>query len=66
MTSGTVLAILNQLAPGSVVQVWFDSSGFLPTYFQFFNGTSAAFSGGALDGGLTYLNASQILAIRVG
>ncbi len=60
------LSILNHLAPGSSVSIWFDHSGFLPTYFQFMNSGQAAFSGGALNGGLTYVNVSQILAIKVG
>lgn len=61
-----VLAILCRLAPGSPVSVWFDHSGFLNTYFQFMNDGQAAFSGGALDGGLTYVNIAKIQAIKVG
>lgn len=60
------LAILCRLAPGSPVSIWFDDSGFQPTYFQFVYGNTAAFSGGALNGGLTYINIYQIAAIKVG
>ena len=66
MSYGNTLSILCRLAPGSPVHIWFDDSGFKSTYFQFYNGSVAAFSGGALDGGLTYLNPAQIQAIKVG
>lgn len=60
------MAILCKLAPGSPVSVWFDTSGFVTTYFQFMNDNQAAFSGGGLGGGLTYINVNQIQAIKVG
>lgn len=66
MSYGNTLEILKKLAPGSPVQVWFDDAGFQATYFQFYNGSVAAFRGGALNGGLTYLNPAQIAAIKVG
>ena len=66
MPYGAVMSILCRLAPGSPVSVWFDNSGFLATYFQFFNDHQVAFSGGALGGGLTYINVYDIRAIKVG
>ncbi len=60
------LAILCRLAPGSPVSIWFDHSGFITTYFQFTNDHQAAFSGGALGGGLTYINVNQLVAVKVG
>lgn len=61
-----IMRILCRLAPGTRVSVWFDTSGFLTTTFQFIVDDEVAFSGGALDGGLTYVKASDIRAIRVG
>lgn len=60
------LAILRRLSPGTAVSVWFDDSGFRPTFFQFFVDNEVAFSGGSLDGGLTYIKANDIRALRVG
>ncbi|QSO47868.1 hypothetical protein [Alicyclobacillus mengziensis] len=60
------MAILFHLSPGSPVSIWFDNSGFIATYFQFANDHQAAFSGGGLDGGLTYINISDLRAIKVG
>lgn len=60
------LAVLCRLAPGSPVSIWFDNSGFITTYFQFSNGQQAAFSGGSLGGGLTYINVNQLVAVKVG
>lgn len=60
------LAILCRLSPGSPVSIWFDNSGFVATYFQFANNGQAAFSGGGLDGGLTYININELVAIKVG
>lgn len=65
-SGGHVMAILFRLAPGTPVSIWFDDSGFKATFFQFFVDDEAAFSGGALDGGLTYINARDIRAIKVG
>ena len=61
-----VLAILSRLAPGSPVSIWFDDSGFVSTYFQFLSDGQAAFSGGDLHGGVTYINIYQIAAVKVG
>lgn len=61
-----IMEILFRLSPGTAVAVWFDSSGFRPTFFQFLRDDEAAFSGGSLDGGLTYIKADDIRALRVG
>lgn len=61
-----VIEILRRLSPGAPVSVWFDSSGFRPTSFQFLRDDEATFSGGSLDGGLTYIKADDIRALRVG
>lgn len=66
MGYSNTFAVLKNLAPGSPVSVWFDDSGFISTYFQFMSDGQAAFSGGGLNGGLTYLNLSQIVAVKVG
>ncbi|MCF8568306.1 hypothetical protein LLE49_26650 [Alicyclobacillus tolerans] len=66
MSYYSTMVILHHLAPGTPVSVWFDNSGFLATYFQFFVDNEVAFSGGALNGGLTYVNARDIRAIKVG
>lgn len=63
---GVKLAILRRLSPGTRVSVWFDGSGFMPTFFQFLVHDEAAFSGGSLGRGLTYIKASDIRALRVG
>lgn len=63
---GRMIAILRRLSPGTPVSVWFDDSGFRPTFFQFLVDNEAAFSGGSLDGGLTYIKATDIRALRVG
>lgn len=60
------MEILRRLSPGTRVSVWFDSSGFRPTTFQFFRDDEVAFSGGAFDGGLTYVKADDIRAIKIG
>ncbi|WAH38452.1 hypothetical protein [Alicyclobacillus dauci] len=60
------IEILRRLAPGSTVRVWFDNSGFITTTFQFIRDDEVAFSGGGFDGGLTYVKASDIRAIRIG
>lgn len=60
------LAILSRLAPGSPVSIWFDDSGFVSTYFQFCYDGQAAFSGGGLDGGVTYININELVAVKVG
>lgn len=65
-TNFNTIAILHRLSPGTPVRVWFDTSGFLTTTFQFFVDDEVAFSGGALDGGLTYVKASDIRALRIG
>jgi hypothetical protein len=60
------MAILCRLSPGTPVSIWFDDSGFISTYFQFINDHQVAFSGGGLDGGLTYISVYALKAIKVG
>ncbi|MDP4084428.1 MAG: hypothetical protein Q8934_07395 [Bacillota bacterium] len=57
------MSILKRLPPDSSVSVWFDSSQFQQTTFKFLCGNMAVFSGGSLDGGYTYIKASDIRAI---
>jgi|GEM_PF-5858633 len=61
-----VMAILRELAPGTAVSVWFDNSGYLTAAFQALADNEAVFTGGDLDGGVTYIKASSILSVRVG
>jgi hypothetical protein len=58
--------LMRQVAPGSPVSLWFDSSGFITTSFQFVRDDLAAFSGGGPGAGLTYLAVCDIVALRIG
>jgi hypothetical protein len=64
-----VIDILRTLRSGTRVNVWFDTPTFpgppFTTVFQFFNDNEAAFTGGSFDGGLTYIQATDIQAIAV-
>ena len=60
------MQIMRDLAPGTPVEIWFDDSGFIATVFQFTTDDAAVFSGGALDGGLTYVLLSAIVAVKIG
>lgn len=66
MSYASTFAILSKLSPGSPVSIWFDDSGFIATYYQFSSNGQAAFSGGGLDGGLTYININELVAVKVG
>lgn len=65
-SSCNTVDVLQRISPGTPVDIWFDDSGFRRTSSQFLADNQAAFSGGSLDGGLTYINPSDIRAVRIG